>query len=119
MSVSLGEEGGHGGAAGRDLPRRLDRRAERNYNVITMKTKLVRIGNSTGVRIPRALLAETGLGEDVELVAEGGTILIRPLRRPRDGWREAAAEAVAARQGPHVDGDGMGLTRFDEDEWSW
>ena len=81
-----------------------------------MKARLVRVGNSRGVRIPKALIEETGLGEDVELRARGRSIVISPGGRPRAGWREAARQL---RQ------DGLGLldppttTRFDRDEWEW
>ena len=51
-----------------------------------MKTRIVRIGNSQGVRIPKPLLQQSGLGEEVELAVENGTIVIRPTSRPREGW---------------------------------
>jgi antitoxin MazE len=57
-----------------------------------MKTKIVRIGNSRGVRIPRPLLEEAGLEDDVELrVVESG-VMIERVSAPRTGWAEAAAE---------------------------
>ena len=50
-----------------------------------MRAKIVRIGNSQGVRIPRPLLLSSELGEDVEIEAEGDQIVIRPIGRPREG----------------------------------
>ena len=46
----------------------------RDYNVVTMATaaRIVRIGNSRGIRIPKALLEQAQLPEDVELQAEPG-----------------------------------------------
>lgn len=41
-----------------------------------MKAKLVKIGNSRGVRIPKALLEEAGLVEDIELTVVDGEIRI-------------------------------------------
>jgi antitoxin MazE len=82
-----------------------------------MKTRIVQIGNSRGVRLPKALLEEAQLAEEVELKAEPGCIVIRKAGRPRAGW------AVAARRmrershdrllDPHT------ATRFDEEEWDW
>ena len=48
------------------------------YNVITMITTLISIGNSRGVRIPKPLLNESGLGNEVELQVRKGEIKIVP-----------------------------------------
>lgn len=60
-----------------------------------MRTRIVRIGNSQGVRIPKPLLEQAGLPEDVELHAEDGRIVIAAGRQPRSGWAEAARELRA------------------------
>jgi antitoxin MazE len=54
-----------------------------------MKTHIVRIGNSKGVRIPKPLLEATGLQGEVEITAEDGSLVIRPIRRPREDWSAA------------------------------
>lgn len=82
-----------------------------------MRTKLVRIGNSRGVRLPKPLIEQAGLGEDVELrVAEGSIIVSRP-EQPRQGWAEAAAELAARGEDGLLDVPTP--TRFDEEEWQW
>ena len=53
-----------------------------------LKARIIKIGNSQGIRIPKLLLDQVGLGEDVELEAQQDRIVIRPARRPRDGWDE-------------------------------
>ena len=47
------------------------RNVPRSYTVVTMVTKtvIVRIGNSRGIRIPKSLLDEAELPEEVELHA--------------------------------------------------
>jgi len=55
-----------------DLPKSCD------YNVITMKASIITIGNSKGVRIPKPLLEESGLGPTVEIRARKGEIVIVP-----------------------------------------
>ena len=65
-------------------------RALRDYHVITedpMKTRIVRIGNSQGVRLPRPLLETAGLGEDVVVRATPGRIVIEAARAPRAAGR--------------------------------
>ena len=53
-----------------------------------MKTRIVPLGNSQGIRIPKPILEEAALPEDVELEVVGDTIVIRPARKPREGWFE-------------------------------
>jgi antitoxin MazE len=78
-----------------------------------MKTRLVNMGNSRGVRIPKPLIAELGLGEEVELRVRDGAIVIAPLRERRCGWAEAAAASSGGLLDPQIP------TRFDETEWRW
>ncbi|HJP32946.1 MAG: AbrB/MazE/SpoVT family DNA-binding domain-containing protein [Candidatus Latescibacteria bacterium] len=64
-----------------------------------MKVRLIRIGNSKGVRLPKPLIDAVGLGEDVELEVRDGAILIAPVEgAPRDGWSEAASRPAGARR---------------------
>ena len=82
-----------------------------------MKTRIVRIGNSQGVRLPRPLLEQAGLGEDVVLRATPGRIVIEAARAPRAGWADAAKAMHAA--GDDALLDAPTSTRFDQDEWEW
>ena len=56
-----------------------------------MRTRIVRIGNSQGVRIPKPLLEETGLAGEVEIEAHDDTLVIRGAHPPRSGWDAAFA----------------------------
>jgi antitoxin MazE len=84
-----------------------------------MKTQIVRIGNSRGVRIPKAILEQTGLNGEVEITAERGTVVIRPIKRPRDGW--AAAFQAMAKRGDDALLDDVPPSQgaWDEEEWEW
>jgi len=55
-----------------------------------IKARLVRIGNSRGIRLPEFLIEEAGLGNEVELRVRDGAIVITAARRPRAGWAAAA-----------------------------
>ncbi len=82
-----------------------------------MKTKLVRIGNSRGVRIPKPLLEEAGLTDEVELRIVESRIVLEAPTRPRGKWAEAAATLSArGEDGPL---DDMLPTEFDDSEWTW
>jgi antitoxin MazE len=82
-----------------------------------MKTRVVRIGNSRGIRIPKLLLEQTGLPEEVGITAEGESLVIRPAKRPRAGW--AAAFDEMARRGDDVLLDAVvpTVSNWDETEW--
>jgi antitoxin MazE len=82
-----------------------------------VKARLVRIGNSRGVRLPKPLIAEAGLTEEVELHVREGAIVIAPAANVRDGWARAAAELVARGEDGLL--DAVALTRFDREDWRW
>lgn len=82
-----------------------------------MKARIVRIGNSRGIRIPKPLIEQTGLRDDVEIVVQGNALVISPLGRPRAGWGEAFR--AMATHGDDQLLDEARPTRWDEDEWRW
>ncbi len=90
-----------------------------NYNVIPMRTRIIRIGNSRGVRIPKPLLEEAGLTDDVELELDGNRLILRPAERPRSGWDDAFRRMAEAGEDAMIDGDAWPPTRWDRDSWRW
>jgi antitoxin MazE len=82
-----------------------------------MKARLIKIGNSRGVRLPKPLIEEAGLIDEVELVLGDGSVIIAPAKRPRAGWAEAA-QALRARNGDRLL-DPPAPTRFDDEDWKW
>ena len=81
-----------------------------------MRARIVRVGNSRGVRLPRPILDEAGLPEEVEIRAERGRIVIEAWAHPRAGWAEAAERLAAGDDEPV---DPPTPTRFDDEEWEW
>jgi len=83
-----------------------------------MRTELVRIGNSRGIRIPKPIIEQCGLGETVEVRVENDCLIISPERRPRRGWDDAFRAA-----GHSADDELMLETtepnEFDLKEWRW
>jgi antitoxin MazE len=71
----------------------------RSYIVIKeehpMKTRIIRIGNSRGIRIPKPLLQQAGLSGEVEMRAQNGSLVIRAAKKPRAGWAAAFAEMAS------------------------
>ncbi len=98
------------------LPGGLRRHKLCDYIVITMKARLIRIGNSRGIRLPKAVIAQAALDDEVELEVENKRIIISASAPARSGWAQAAR--VLAK---HSAGllDPATPTRFDETEWHW
>jgi antitoxin MazE len=55
-----------------------------------MHASLVKIGNSHGVRLPKAVIQQAGLHEDLDLKVVNGAVVIRAAKQTRAGWAEAA-----------------------------
>lgn len=84
---------------------------------MTTTTRIVRIGNSRGIRVPKGLLEQAQLPEEVELQAEHGRLIIRAARGPRAGWAAAAAAMRAAGEDRLL--DPPTATHFDVQGWKW
>jgi antitoxin MazE len=91
-----------------------------------MKTKLVQIGNSKGVRIPKALIEQAGLNGNVEMIVRGQELVLRSAKRPRAGWDEAFEKAIKEHGPiPELTEDERAFldmpNEFDktEEEWTW
>ena len=85
-----------------------------------MKTKLIRIGNSQGVRIPKPLIEESGLSEEIEMILRDNEIVLRSAEETRKDWEEAFEKM--AQQGDDRLLDQEEIERpseWDETEWTW
>lgn len=82
-----------------------------------MRANIVRIGNSRGLRIPKALLEQVGIQDSVELTVEDGRLVIQPVRHPREGWAEEARRARELGEDILIDPETFG--EFDHAEWQW
>ena len=80
-----------------------------------MKTALVRIGNSRGIRIPKPLIEQCGFGDTVELRVEQNRLIVAPDHAPRQGWREALADAGSSTDDVLL----LVPNEFDNSEWIW
>ncbi|HEU4365315.1 MAG TPA: AbrB/MazE/SpoVT family DNA-binding domain-containing protein [Candidatus Krumholzibacteria bacterium] len=77
----------------------------------------MRIGNSRGLRLPKPLIEEAGLKDEVEITLRDGALVITSAEHPRARW-EGAVDLLLERREDYVIG-GAAPTRFDEEEWEW
>ncbi len=81
-------------------------------------TRIIRIGNSRGIRVPKLLLDQADLPDEVELRAEPGRLVVSAVGRPREGWA-AAARAMRGRGDDVLLDAAAPPTRFDRTDWQW
>lgn len=79
-----------------------------------MKARLIRIGNSRGVRLAKPVLEQAGLEDEVDIRVEPGAVIITAAVTPRAGWA-----AAAAKHGPSELLDSPSATEFDDEAWEW
>lgn len=82
-----------------------------------MTAKLIQIGNSKGLRLPKAVIEKYHLIDELELVESEEGLLIKPALQARAGWDEKFKVA----KGDDEDfTELMSLTNeFDQSEWKW
>ena len=84
-----------------------------------MKTHIVKIGNSQGIRIPKALLEQTGLSGEVDISVRKDSLVIRSIMQPRAGWEASFINMAKHRDDRLLDGDHHLDHSFDDEEWEW
>ena len=84
-----------------------------------MKARVIRIGNSRGVRIPKTLLEQCGLRETVELEMENGHLVLRSSVAPRRGWDEAFRHMHRHGDDKLLDKESSSPTKWDKAERQW
>ena len=100
------------------LIRFLDARSIGNY-IVSMKAQIVRIGNSQGIRIPKPFLQQSGIAKEVDIEVQGNQIVLRSLRRPREGWEESFRQMASKGDDRLLDEKLLKQTSWDEEEWEW
>jgi len=82
-----------------------------------LKARLIRIGNSRGLRLPKPLISEAGLEEEGEVHVRDGALIITSAARPRTGWAEAAKRIHERHEDTLADRPAD--TEFDKKQWQW
>jgi antitoxin MazE len=84
-----------------------------------MRLRIVKIGNSQGIRIPKPLLEQLNINEDVDIVVENNQMIIRPVSNPRAGWNDAFRKMAENGDDVLIDGEQTTTHPWDETEWQW
>ena len=85
-----------------------------------MKTKVIKIGNSKGVRIPRHMLEQSGLKSEVEIEVKDKTIILKPTAKIREDWEKAFQKMSGNNDDILLDQEYLeNSTSWDNEEWEW
>ncbi|WP_445665602.1 AbrB/MazE/SpoVT family DNA-binding domain-containing protein [Fodinibius sp. AD559] len=85
-----------------------------------MKTKLIRIGNSQGVRIPKPIIKEIGLSGEIEMILKDNKIILRSAEQTRKGWDNAFKKMAEENDDQLIDKEGVEApSQWDKTEWTW
>lgn len=82
-----------------------------------IRSKVVKIGNSRGIRIPRTVLEQAGLVDEVDMKVEGNKLIIQASRNPRQGWEEQFANMAKNSDDPLL--DEITPAEWDAEKWTW
>ncbi len=84
-----------------------------------MKTAIVKIGNSRGIRLPKPVIAQCGFENEVEMEVRHHELVIRPTSRTRQGWAIAFAQMGDSGDDKLLDCVAEAGPMWDEEEWEW
>ncbi|MDR3628128.1 MAG: AbrB/MazE/SpoVT family DNA-binding domain-containing protein [Ignavibacteriaceae bacterium] len=85
-----------------------------------MKTKIIKIGNSRGIRIPKTFIEQSRLKGEVELEIEDDKIIIRPIVKDREKWEAAFRKMANNNDDALLDKASLSeQSRWDNEEWEW
>ena len=83
-------------------------------------TTLIRIGNSQGVRIPKAIIEQAQLSDkDLEFKVIEDGLLIQPVKKTRQGWKKQFDEAIQSQVSGHNDQEWLDAPLVDTEDWEW
>jgi antitoxin MazE len=84
-----------------------------------IKSRIIKIGNSQGIRIPKILLDQAKLGDEIEVEVQGDKLIVRSVRSTRQGWDEQFAEMARRGDDTLIDSEAVNINGWDKDEWEW
>ena len=86
---------------------------------MAVKTRIIKIGNSKGIRIPKPILEQLGFSGEVEPEVLSNQLVVRAVNQPRRQW-EAYFKAMAdAGDDQLPDDEPLIVSEWEESEWEW
>ena len=83
-----------------------------------MRARLIKIGNSHGIRIPKSILEQSGIRDSVEIVSKKDQLIIKPVKNVREGWELAFKKMNENGDDELIIDDNLSHS-WDKEEWQW
>ena len=85
-----------------------------------MLTKIIQIGNSRGIRIPKSFIEQSGINNEVELELKDDRIIIKSLSNVRKNWDSAFKKMCENHDDILLDSNSLSnQSSWDNEEWTW
>jgi antitoxin MazE len=82
--------------------------------------QLIKIGNSHGVRIPKALIKQADLSnQQLQFIITDEGLLIKPLKKPRSSWVNSIKEAQSTYCINNEENLWLDAPLSSDDDWQW
>jgi antitoxin MazE len=83
--------------------------------------KLRNIGNSKGIIIPKEMIAQCNMEENVTIEVKDQQLIIRKVESPQIQWDTVFNNCIHESAEEKIDAQSMGdfPNQFDEEEWQW
>lgn len=83
-------------------------------------TTLIRIGNSQGVRIPKAIIEQAQLsGKELEFKIVDDGLLIQSVKKPRQGWKKHFDKVLPSQKSTDIDQEWLESPLVNDEDWEW
>ena len=82
-----------------------------------MTVSVVQIGNSRGIRLPKSILRELNIRDEVEMTIYNDSLIIKNIKKkPREGWNEAFLQMTKNKDDKLILDKNIDSNSF---EWVW
>lgn len=81
-----------------------------------MKVGIISIGNSKGIRIPKAILEQCRFNKEAEMEIQGNVLLIKPAQKVREGWDKSFQLMHERKEDALVINDSLDM---EMENWEW
>ncbi|MEM7594124.1 MAG: AbrB/MazE/SpoVT family DNA-binding domain-containing protein [Cyanobacteria bacterium P01_A01_bin.83] len=82
-----------------------------------MKAKIISIGNSQGIRIPKTIIEQCGFDNSVEMEVKDGSLVLTPIKNIREGWSESFQSMAVNGDDQLLIDDALGTV--EDEDWEW
>ena len=84
-----------------------------------MKAKIIQIGNSKGIRIPKSVLDQCNFAEDVRIEVRNKKLVVYSDKKPRKNWESEFRSKVKTVKDKSLDEFAKVNSSWDKEEWQW